>query len=130
MSNKEVLYLMATLKMLVMEDNDAVSGLMLMVLEALGKVDHAKTREEALEYLATGSYDVIFADVNVPSSLKGFGVHGPEVLREALKRGVPRRIGLSGDSEPEGVEWNVDARYVMKPVLPSELLALARGQVY
>jgi DNA-binding response OmpR family regulator len=68
-------------RILLVEDSDDLRALMVVVLESEGyKVDTARTAEDGLRLLRSGTYDLVLSDYALP------GRTGTWLLREAIAR--------------------------------------------
>ena len=114
------------MRILVVEDEEKVSAFVRRGLEQSAyAVDVAGTGEEALDYLATTTYDAVVLDVMLP------GISGLEVVRELRRRNqampvlaLTARSGV--DDRIEGLDAGCDD-YLPKPFAFQELLARLRA---
>lgn len=113
------------MKILILEDDESLKAVLKKRLAANGfVVDTAGDGEEGLDFLATGSYDVIISDIMMPvmdgltflSELRKKKIDVPVILLTALDG--------SGDIV-KGLDMGADD-YIVKPFEFSELLARIR----
>ncbi|MCR4671815.1 MAG: response regulator transcription factor [Lachnospiraceae bacterium] len=116
------------MKILLVEDEKSLSRALVKILEhANYSVDPVYDGEEALDYLADGSYDAVVLDIMIPKK------DGLTVLRETRAKGnnVPVLL-LTAKSEIEDRVSGLDAGandYLTKPFAPPELLARIRAML-
>lgn len=67
-------------KILVVDDEEAITGVLAAILDDEGMIDSARDGEEALEKLGKGYYAVIVTDINMPR------MNGVEFYRKAASR--------------------------------------------
>ncbi|MDP2904007.1 MAG: phosphate regulon transcriptional regulator PhoB [Methylovulum sp.] len=119
---------MSRLNILVVEDEDAIRGMLMMVLEQAGfKSIAAADAEEAQKILDDISPDLILLDWMLP------GISGVEWARRLKKEPVYRDLPIivltaRGEEEDKvrGLEIGADD-YVTKPFSPKELVARIRA---
>ena len=119
---------MSRLNILVVEDEDAIRGMLLMVLEKAGfKSIAAADAEEAQRALEENSPDLILLDWMLP------GVSGIEWARRLKKEPAYRDLPIilltaRGEEEDKvrGLEIGADD-YITKPFSPKELVARIRA---
>lgn len=114
------------MKLLLAEDEKALSKALVTILERNNyAVDAVYNGQEALEYLACGSYDGVILDIMMPK------VDGIEVLKTIRKRGNLTPVLLltaksEVDDKVEGLDSGAND-YLTKPFQPKELLARIRA---
>jgi two-component system CheB/CheR fusion protein len=119
---------MANSHVLVVEDNQDVAKTLVLLLERLGLTCHVVyDGPAALSAIEKLHPDVVLMDIGLP------GMDGYEVARRVRQLQVhqPRLIALTGYGLPENVRLGAEAgfdHYLTKPVMPSTLYALVRGQ--
>jgi len=114
-------------RILIVEDDDAVRGLLREVLRRHGyEVETAGGFEEARELLRNHSYSLVFTDLRLGG---GSGLEGFDILRQ-VRRISPstRTVILTGrayaDMEKRAMEQRADA-FLLKPVGVREIDAVA-----
>ena len=96
------------------------------ILESAGyKVEEAWNGIEALEKILTAPFDLYIVDINMPK-LDGYGF-----LRELRQQDVPQAPAIMVSTEAAATDETAAYRasanaYLIKPVLPSQLLSYAR----
>jgi two-component system phosphate regulon response regulator PhoB len=118
---------MSNFTILVVEDEDAIRGMLIMILEQAGFLALAATdAEDAQKYLDDSSPDLILLDWMLP------GISGVEWARRLKKEPIYREIPIilltaRGEEEDKvrGLEIGADD-YVTKPFSPKELVARIR----
>lgn len=114
------------MKLLLAEDEKALSKALVTILERNNyKVDAVYNGQEALDYLACGSYDGVILDIMMPK------VDGIAVLKQIRRQGnlVPVLL-LTAKSEVDDKVEGLDSGandYLTKPFQPKELLARIRA---
>ncbi|MCX7096416.1 MAG: phosphate regulon transcriptional regulator PhoB [Methylococcales bacterium] len=119
---------MSSFNVLVVEDEDAIRGMLMMVLEQSGFMPMAAAdAEEAQKVLADNLPDLILLDWMLP------GISGVEWARRLKKEPIYRDIPIilltaRGEEEDKvrGLEIGADD-YVSKPFSPKELIARIRA---
>jgi CheY-like chemotaxis protein len=111
-----------SLTVLIVEDEPLVRMLTAEVLEEAGySVVEAVNASEALELLdARADFCMMITDVRMPGELNGYSLS--RLVR--LKRPSMPIIVISGDSPPGEGDMPVCARFMSKPVSPSELVEM------
>ncbi len=116
------------LRILVVDDEDAVRRVSLRYLERLGhRVDAVADGEEALRSLDRAEYDVILSDLRMP------GLDGEELLRHLRQRGggLERRlIFITGDAASGNAARIASEAKVPVLIKPIRLEELARAVEY
>ncbi len=118
---------MSNFTILVVEDEDAIRGMLIMILEQAGFLALAATdAEDAQKHLDENSPDLILLDWMLP------GISGVEWARRLKKEPIYREIPIilltaRGEEEDKvrGLEIGADD-YVTKPFSPKELVARIR----
>jgi two-component system phosphate regulon response regulator PhoB len=118
---------MSNFTILVVEDEDAIRGMLIMILEQAGFLALAATdAEDAQKHLDESSPDLILLDWMLP------GISGVEWARRLKKEPIYREIPIilltaRGEEEDKvrGLEIGADD-YVTKPFSPKELVARIR----
>lgn len=114
---------------LIVDDSNAVRAFVRAALEDAGfsRVQEAETGFEALQLLASNTYDVVIVDVNMPD------INGLELLafmKKSPRQQGARRILIStrvdGSDAERGAELGADA-FLEKPFEVDELRDLIRG---
>ena len=121
----------ATTRILIVDDNAPVRQLLSLTLSALsGEIREARTGTEALECIEAWDPTLVVLDVMMPGEIDGL-----EVCRRTKDAGsgeTPLVIMLSARGQAADVEnghaAGADA-YLVKPVSPLKLLALAEGML-
>lgn len=117
---------MATLNILLAEDNETNQMMATMVLEALGhSVEVAKDGEEAVNKWEAGSFDAILMDVQMPNL---DGLAATNMIRAMESMGCGARIPIialtgreeSGDKE-RCLEAGMDA-FLKKPLAEQDIV--------
>ena len=119
---------MSNFNILVVEDEDAIRGMLMMVLEQAGFAPFAAAdAEEAQKQLDERSHDLILLDWMLP------GISGAEWARRLKKEAVYKDIPIilltaRGEEEDKvkGLEIGADD-YMTKPFSPKELIARIRA---
>ena len=79
-------------RILLVEDDDDVRGLLNSVLEADGySIDTAESVDAALELMESNSYDVMLVDKNIPG-MGGTGEEGIELLRQVRSKSLSTEV--------------------------------------
>ncbi len=107
-------------RVLVVEDDDAVAGLLVRILRRGGyTVERASTGREAVEQLALGAPDALLCDVVLPE------LSGVEVVRRARALYPTLPMMLMTGYAPDGLDADVrSVPLLSKPFLPADLLDL------
>lgn len=114
------------MRILVVEDEPAISGAIKSILETAGHAaDVASDGREALEWAATYPYDLLILDVVLPGldgvavcqALRGQGSNTPILMLTALDAIEDRVTGLDAGADD----------YLAKPFAAAELLARVRA---
>lgn len=119
---------MSNFNILVVEDEDAIRGMLMMVLDQAGFIPfEAADAEDAQKQLDTRSHDLILLDWMLP------GISGAEWARRLKKEPVYKDIPIilltaRGEEEDKvrGLEIGADD-YMTKPFSPKELIARIRA---
>lgn len=107
---------------LIVEDDDALFGLMKLALEREGhQISRARDGLDGLEQAQDSSFDVILMDMRLPE------MTGWEVTQRLKAQQSTPIIGLSAgaDLERKAMEAGCD-EFLLKPFLPSKLQALVK----
>jgi CheY-like chemotaxis protein len=111
-----------SLRILVLDDEEAVRGVLKMALERSGyELDTVSSGTEALKILSNTSYDLILCDMHMP------GLSGPDFYRQ-LERNHPamtdRIIFMTGDLVHSGTQRFLDETKVSVLRKPFDLRQL------
>jgi EAL domain-containing protein (putative c-di-GMP-specific phosphodiesterase class I) len=111
-------------RLLVVDDDDALRGMMRELLEGAGyDVTVAADGTKALEVLKNGAFDAILSDVVMPD------LGGLELLRSVRERDLDIPVVLlTGNPDVESAARSVNYgafRYLIKPVESAELIGVA-----
>ncbi len=117
---------MAPVRLLLIEDNARLAGLLAKLLTDHGfVVDKVATRAEAEASLALACYDLVLLDLSLPD---GDGAEILRALRQAGKGTLVLVATASGDLVNRVQTLNAGADdYLVKPFAPDELLARVRA---
>jgi two-component system, OmpR family, response regulator ResD len=113
---------MAMASVLIVEDDDALYGLMKLALEREGhQISRARDGLEGLAQAQNSRFDVILMDMRLPE------MAGWEVTQRLKAEQTTPIIGLSAgaDLERKAIEAGCDD-FLLKPFLPSTLQALVK----
>jgi signal transduction histidine kinase len=117
------------MRALVVDDEQVVRDVVTHVLELHGYEVHvARDSAEALERLASGSYDVILSDLRMPGDLDGMGL--ARRLFETKPKLARRLVFMTGDIMDSGVFRDIEdlgMAYVKKPFDIRELARVVNG---
>ena len=113
----------SSLKIAIVEDNDDLRSLLIQDLSIAGYfVQGAESAEQLDEICAQNNFDVLIADVNLPSE-SGFEIAARYKRRNAHLNVVMLTARTSSEDKVRGYESGADL-YLTKPVSSTELLAV------
>lgn len=113
----------SNLKIAIVEDNDDLRSLLVQDLSMAGYfVRGAESSEQLDEIYALDNFDVLIADVNLPSE-SGFDIASRYKRRNAHLNVVMLTARTSAEDKVKGYESGADL-YLTKPVSSAELLAV------
>jgi LmbE family N-acetylglucosaminyl deacetylase len=114
---------MGVTRILLVEDDEILAGVVQELLGELGEVDWTDQAEEAIDRVSNRRYDLVVSDIQLP------GMNGIEFVRKMTER-QPELATLilsaaaSFDSAVQALRAGADD-YMAKPVDPAQLLAKA-----
>lgn len=109
----------AMANILIVDDDDAVRGILLDLLSDEYECNTASTAEEAFQYLEIQSYDAVLTDIAMP------GVTGLELLKRIQLKDLETPVifisGKNGEQDPEDLIKLGAFAYVRKPFSLDEI---------
>ena len=115
-------------RILIVEDNEALLKSLVEVLASDGySVDTVKTGREAIEKLKSQFYDLILLDIQLPDMEGTRLLDLPSVQRTGTVKIV--LTGHPGMEKAVGALFQGADAYLMKPILPKELLKLVKRKL-
>ena len=104
---------------LIVDDDDAVRGILLDLLSERYDCNTASTAEEAFQFLEIESYDAVLTDIAMPGST------GVELLKRIQLKDLPTPVilisGKNGEQDPEALKQLGAFAYVKKPFALDEI---------
>ena len=104
---------------LIVDDDDAVRGILLELLSEKYECNTASSAEEAFQYLEIEAYDVVLTDIAMP------GVTGIELLKRIQLKDLETPVifisGKNGEEDPEALKQLGAFAYVRKPFSLDEI---------
>ena len=98
---------------LIVDDDDAVRGILLDLLSEKYECNTASSAEEAFQYLEIEDYDVVLTDIAMP------GLTGIELLKRIQLKDLETPVifisGKNGEEDPEALKQLGAFAYVRKP---------------
>jgi len=98
---------------LIVDDDDAVRGILLDLLSEKYECNTASSAEEAFQFLEIEDYDVVLTDIAMP------GLTGIELLKRIQLKDLEMPVifisGKNGDHDPDGLVKLGAFAYVRKP---------------
>ena len=114
-------------KILVVDDDQYITGLIQQILEAEGfDVTAANSGRSALEKAAASEPDLVLLDINMPD------MNGYEVLKRIREKSNVGVMMLTGVIEPSAVSSSLDLGaddYMRKPFQPKVLVARIKAKL-
>ena len=113
-----------SMKVLVVEDNPSVAASLELFLELEGHtVTVAYDGEEAFKILGKETPDIVFCDLTLPGSLKGWDI-AMHLRKNYPDEQMPFLVALSGHAQEHHVEQSLEAGFdihIAKPPHPDQL---------
>lgn len=107
---------------LIVDDDDAVRGILLDLLSEQYECNTASTAEEAFQYLEIQEYDAVLTDIAMP------GLTGIELLKRIQLKDLETPVilisGKNGEQDPEALIKLGAFAYVSKPFSLDEIEVL------
>ena len=122
MSGSKSLEWAAMANVLIVDDDDAVRGILLDLLSDRYECNTASTAEEAFEYLEIQEYDAVLTDIAMP------GLTGIELLKRIQLKDLETPVilisGKNSEQDPEALIKLGAFAYVNKPFSLDEIALL------